>query len=404
MEIQRTGFSFRLEPNPGQARLLRQAIGSARWVWNRGLQSQKERYQADQPNLGYSKLCAKLTTWKQEFPWLAGPTAQTLQQKLKDLNQAFSNFFQNPGHFEPPTFKRKADGGSIRYPQGFHLDNANGRVFLPKIGWVPYRKSRNVTGTPKNVTIGFRNSRFSVSIQTEQEVEIPIHPHKDAAVGIDLGIVNHTTLFDGQEGHSCPGPKALTRRQRKIARLQRQLSRKKKFSQNWKKQKIRLARAHHKISNVRHDHLHRLSTTIAKNHGIIVLEDLQVANMSHSAKGTIEAAGRNVRAKAGLNRSILDQGWSKFRTLLEYKVHRRGGRLIAVPAQHTSQSCPECQHVSQDNRRTQARFACVQCGFEENADVAAAMNILAAGQAVIACGGHPVAGPMNQEPPVSLAA
>jgi len=125
---------------------------------------------------------------------------------------------------------------------------------------------------------------------------------------------------------------------------------------------------------------------ISKNHAMVAVEDLQVGNMSRSAQGTVEAPGKNVAAKSGLNKAILDQGWFEFRRQLEYKLHWNGGILIAVPAHYTSQTCPACGHVAKENRQTQAKFECVDCGHEENADVVGAMNVLARGHSNAACG------------------
>lgn len=147
-----------------------------------------------------------------------------------------------------------------------------------------------------------------------------------------------------------------------------------------------MARVATHIADARRDFLHKASTTIAKNHSVVCIENLQVQNTSMSAKGTVEQPGRNVCAKSGLNRSILDQGWSMFRTMLNYKLAWAGGQLIAVPPHHTSQTCPACGHVSPDNRRTQARFSCVRCGYENNADLVGAINVLAAGHVASACG------------------
>jgi putative transposase len=119
---------------------------------------------------------------------------------------------------------------------------------------------------------------------------------------------------------------------------------------------------------------------------MIVIEDLKVSNMSRSAKGTTDNPGTHVAAKSGLNRSILDQGWHEFRRQLTYKQAFRGGEVLAVPAHYTSQTCPACQHISADNRKTQARFECVECGFSENADLVGAINIKARGHRVLACG------------------
>lgn len=163
------------------------------------------------------------------------------------------------------------------------------------------------------------------------------------------------------------------------------MSRKVKFSNNWKKAKARVQRIHARIGNVRRDFLHKTSTAISKNHAMVCIEDLQVRNMSRSAAGTPEQPGRNVRAKSGLNRAILDHGWHEFRRQLQDKLAWNGGILITVPPQNTSRNCLCCGHVSADNRRTQARFQCVACGFAEHADVVGAINILRAGHARCAC-------------------
>ncbi|WP_370459842.1 RNA-guided endonuclease InsQ/TnpB family protein [Pusillimonas sp. ANT_WB101] len=163
------------------------------------------------------------------------------------------------------------------------------------------------------------------------------------------------------------------------------MSRKTKFSNNWKKAKARVQRIHSRIGNTRRDYLHKATSTISQNHAMVCIEDLQVRNMSKSAAGSTEKPGTNVRAKSGLNKAILDQGWFEFRRQLDYKLAWNGGYLIAVPPQNTSRTCPACGHVSKDNRQTQAQFACGECGLEENADLVGAINILRAGHARFAC-------------------
>ena len=143
---------------------------------------------------------------------------------------------------------------------------------------------------------------------------------------------------------------------------------------------------HTRIANCRSDFLHKATTAITQNHALIVIEDLKVKGMSASASGTRENPGRKVKQKTGLNRAILDQGWGAFRSMLTYKAGWTGAQLIAVPAHYTSQTCPCCGHVSADNRKTQARFSCVKCGLENHADVVGAINILARGHRVLACG------------------
>ncbi len=144
--------------------------------------------------------------------------------------------------------------------------------------------------------------------------------------------------------------------------------------------KTKIAKLHHHIANSRKDSLHKISTHISQNHAIVYVEDLQVKNMSKSAKGTAEKHGKNVKQKSGLNRAILDQGWHEFRRQLEYKLTWQGGQLIAVPPQNTSRRCLACAHTDKANRQAQERFKCVACGFAENADVVGAINVLHKGQ------------------------
>jgi putative transposase len=257
-------------------------------------------------------------------------------------------------------------------------------------------------GLAKNVTVSRHGERWYACVQTEFEVAEPIHP-STSQVGIDLGIARFASLSDGSFVEPL---NTFKKHAYRLRRYQRSMSRKVKFSNNWKKAKAKVTSLYEKVANSRKDFLHKTSSNLAKTHSLICVEDLKVGNMSASASGTIAQPGKKVKQKTGLNRSILDQGWSEFRRMLEYKLRWLGGRLIAVPARNTSRTCPECQHISADNRKTQADFACVQCGYAANADYVGSRNILAAGLAVIraespdiACGGDlEVRGPMKQEP------
>jgi putative transposase len=396
-------FKFELRPNGEQRRQMRRFAGSSRFVFNRALALQKSRYEAGEKKLSYAALCKELAVWKQasETNWLTQAPSQSLQQALKDLERAYVNFFAKRAAF--PRFKKKGRHDVFRFPQGVKLDQGNSRIFLPKLDWMSYRNSRKVLGVIKNVTVSASGGKWFVSIQTEREVETPRHP-ASGVVGVDMGVANLATLSTGE---TIAPANALEKHQRQLARAQRAMSRKKKFSRNWTKAKARVQKIHTRIGNTRRDHLHKLTNALSKNHAAVVIEDLQVRNMSKSASGTVEQPGRNVRAKAGLNRSILDQGWHEFRRQLAYKQAWRGGMVVAVPPQNTSRTCPACGHVAAENRRSQSRFECVACAHTAHADVNAARNILAAGHAVMACGGdvspHPRQGaveaaPMKQEP------
>jgi IS605 OrfB family transposase len=211
---------------------------------------------------------------------------------------------------------------------------------MPKLGWLRYRNSRGVLGEVRQVTVSANGGRWFVSIQTEREVEQPM-PQATTAIGIDVGIARFATFSDG----AFLAPlHSFKKHEQRLKRTQRAMSRKQKFSHNWKKAKARVQRIHARIGNARRDTLHKATSTISQNHAFVCIEDLQVRNMSKSAAGTIEKPGKNDRVKSGLNKSILDQGWFEFRRQLGYKLQWNGGMLIAVPPQDTSRTCPCCGH------------------------------------------------------------
>lgn len=376
-------FKYELRPDGRQARQMARLAGSCRFVFNKALALQKACYERGEKKLGYCGLCKRLTQWRNgtQTPWLADAPVHPLQQTLKDLERAYTNFFAKRAAL--PKFKKKGQRDSLRYPEAkqIKLDQANSRIFLPKLGWLRYRNSRDVLGTVKNTTVSQSSGKWFVSIQTEREVEQP-QPVAHSAIGIDMGIARFATMSDG----SYLAPlSSFKKHETGLRRYQRAMSRKTKFSNNWKKAKAKVQRIHTRIGNARRDYLHKATTTISQNHAMVCIEDLQVRNMSKSAAGSVEQPGKNVKAKSGLNKAILDQGWFEFRRQLDYKLAWNGGYLIAVPPHNTSRTCPQCGHVHADNRQTQARFACVECGYEENADLVGAMNVLARGHRVAAC-------------------
>ncbi|AYA14671.1 RNA-guided endonuclease InsQ/TnpB family protein [Escherichia coli] len=388
-------FKFQLRPNGQQERDMRRFAGACRFVFNRALALQNENHEAGNKYVSYTKMASWLIEWKShpDTQWLKDTPSQPLQQSLKDLERGYKNFFQKRAAF--PRFKKRGQNDAFRYPQGVKLDQTNNCIALPKLGWIRYRNSREVIGEVKNVTVIQSCGKWYVSIQTEYEV--PEQVHKAASmVGLDAGVTKLATLSDGTVYQPVNSFKA---NQRKLAMLQRQLSRKVIFSASWQKQKKKIQRLHSHIANIRRDYLHKVTSEISKNHAMIVIEDLKVCNISKSAKGTAERPGRNIRAKSGLNRSILDQGWYEMRRQLEYKQLWRGGQVLAIPPAYTSQRCVCCGHTAKENRQTQSKFVCQVCGYTENADINGARNILAAGHAVLACGGMVQSGrPLKQEP------
>jgi putative transposase len=186
-------------------------------------------------------LAALLPTWKQEFDWLSDVPAQALQQSLKDLDQAYINFFKKRAN--SPVFRKKSKRDSFRIPQGFEVDSANGRVKLPKLGWIRYRNSRDIEGKPKNITVTLGNGRAFISIQTERDVEQPLHP-STSVVGLGRETLLHPFGWHLRRW-SC-SLERVSAEAEAVTALQRRLSRKRRFSKNWQKAKARVAKIHTK--------------------------------------------------------------------------------------------------------------------------------------------------------------
>lgn len=376
MMIRLQAYKFRLEPTFDQHTQLKQFAGCVRVVWNKGFALQQAFHAEGQKKLGYAGLCKELTTWRNdpETPWLAEASVDIQQQILRDLETAYKRFFKKLADF--PRFKKKGDRDSFRFPQPktIKLDQRQEKILLPKLGWLKYRKSRKVLGLVKNVTVSRKSGNWYVSIQTERTVAKPQHSGV-TAVGIDVGIVRFATLWDGQTEQVFEPLNSFRRHENRLVLAQQKMSRKVKFSSNWKRAKARVQRIQHQIANVRNDFLHQASNIVSKNHAMIVVEDLRVKNMSRSASGNLKEPGRNVAAKSGLNKAILDQGWSEWRRQLDYKSAWKGGWLVAVPPANTSRECPVCGHTCAENRKSQSVFLCVACGHTENADTVASKNI-----------------------------
>lgn len=377
-------FKYELQPDGEQERSMRRISGACRFVFNKALTIQKENYEAGNKFIGYVPMAKQLTEWRNsaETPWLKEAPCHPLQHALKDLDRAYKNFFAKRAHF--PRYKKKGAGSSFRYPDStqIKLDQVNSRIFLPKLGWIRYRKSREIIGELCNVTVTHNGNKWFISVQTEQEVNLSQRT-ASTAVGIDVGITRFATLSDG---HSIEPLNSFKKHQKRLCRYQRGMARKIKFSNNWKKARAKVQKVHVDIANARKDFLHKTTTAISKNHAFVCVEDLQVKNMSKRAVGTKEQPGTQVCQKSHLNRSILDQGWGMFRSQLEYKLEWNGGMLLAVPPENTSRTCPNCGHISEHNRKTQSQFACVSCGYKNNADLVGAINILERGHRLLACG------------------
>jgi putative transposase len=211
-----------------------------------------------------------------------------------------------------------------------------------------------------------------------------------------MGVVRFATLSDGQFYTPL---NSFRRHETALAKAHRSVARKRKYSNNGNKERARVQCVYVRIANARRDYLHKISTTISKSHAVVCVEALKVSAMSKASATCSGYVFPTARAKRGLNKSILDQGWFEFRRQLDYKLRWNGGRLITVSPRNTSITCPNCRHVAKENRRNQAGFVCEVCGLKEHADRIGAVNILRAGHARLACAEtSPACGAIGQEP------
>ena len=379
----RQGFQYAARLKAKHEALVRRWVGCRRFVYNEALAFQRAEIDAGRTRPSYEALCARLPGLRRTHPWLGEPPAQALQQGLRDLCEAWRR--KSVLKIGAPRFKRRGEGDSIRFPQGCAYFATAGVVRIPKLRDVRLRHSRPALGTLKNVTLRFERNRLLVSLQTEREVNV-LPTTVTSEVGLDFGV---KTSIMTSIGEAITLPARIGRYERRMRRLQQAASRKSKGSNNRRKTIARLVEFHRRIAAIRSDFLHKETTRLVRKNALIVIEDLRVRAMTASAAGTLDAPGTNVRQKASLNRSILRNGWGMARSMLEYKCAWSGTTLLTVPPAYSSQQCSRCGRVAVENRRSQARFACIECGHSDNADRNAAQTILLRGREILASGCPP---------------
>jgi putative transposase len=384
-------YRFRVYPTPEQELLFRRTVGACRFVYNLCLEQRQLEYHRSEPRriTSYDQI-KELTSLKGELPWLRDVPHHPLAQSIMDLDKAYKNVFA--GRAEYPKFKRRGDRDSFRYPDPKQFKIEPDRIFLPKAGWVEMVAHRDVIGTPKSATVSREADWWYVSIQCEVGVAEPVKPIGEP-IGVDLGVARPITLSTGEPAFM---PRTSPEEMKRLAGMQKAIARRNKGSRNRAKAVRAVARFRARLARRRKDAAHKATTRIAKNHSIIVIEDLRVKNMTASAAGTVDDPGRNVRQKAGLNRSLLDVAPYQIRQMLEYKAAWYGSTVIAVNPAYTSQTCSLCGCVDARSRLSQSEFCCVACGHVDNADINAAKNILnkglTGGLPGRACGSNRVAG------------
>lgn len=375
------GFCYKLAPTNEQAALFRQFAGVCRLVYNLALEQRRDWWRHYQrqigARLGYVAQARELTLLRAEYDWIAAVSQTCQQQALRDLDKAYLNFFAGRAGYPSP--RRKGINDAFRF-QGREVEVARlnrnwGHVRLPKIGWIRFRWTRAIAGAVKNVTVSLDPQGWHVSFACEIEHAVPANDNP--AIGIDRGVAHALALSDGT--FADMPVQRLRLLDRRARRQGRKLARCKRGSMRRAKARAHLAATKARTARIRKHFNHVQSHRIAKAYGTVVIEALAVRNMSASARGTLEVPGRNVRAKAGLNRAILEQGWHQFATFLSYKLEANGGFLVSIPAAYTSQTCSSCGSISKHHRKSQAVFQCSDCGHSAHADTNAAINIVKAG-------------------------
>lgn len=371
-------YKVRLCPTREQVAALTAWSDSCRALWNAALEARKWRLQHRAPWVTATDQCKELTAARAAFPWMAAVPTRVQQETLRILDRAWADAYgkRRVAGRREPRFKSKRDGlMTLRFDRR-DIKFSAGRVRLPLIGEVTCRGlGRHSLGEVRNVTIGLDVDRWQMTIA--YKVTVPEMALREGpVVALDRGV---TWAVADSDGQLIENPRFLARAEKSLRRAQRAASKKRRRGKpataNCKRALLRVAKVHRRVRLQREHWTHHLSSQYAKSHGVVVVEDLKIANMTKSARGTAENPGKSVRAKSGLNRAILDSGWGQLIAKLEYKTAALGGTVVKVPPAYSSQTCSHCGHVSPDSRRREA-FRCVACGHEDHADVNAAKVLL----------------------------
>jgi putative transposase len=383
----RRAFKYKLKPTSQQKVKCLQFAGARRYIFNRGLHERNKAYETTGKSPSYFEQNKELTPLKEqpETTWLGEIHSQVLQQSLKDLDRAFTHFFrrmkqgEKPGH---PRFKKKGQQESFRYPQGVKVED--NLVFLPKIGWVKFHKSREIKGTIQETTILQEGSSWFVSFSCEIETTAPKPAPLDEnrAIGIDVGLTHFATTAATPHNHcqTIENPRFLKKLLPRLRYLSRQHSKKAKKGKNSLKARLKLSKLHARIKNQRNDFVQKLSTEMIKNHDIFCVESLDIASLLQ-------------KSPKPFARAISDVGWRSFLLCLKYKSEEQGKHLVEAGKYFpSSQLCAQCDTRQKMPLRVR-EYNCTHCGNKSDRDENSAIVLKAAGMTVLkACGAALVGG------------
>lgn len=369
MSKQKRAYKYRLYPTDEQRVILAQTFGCCRYVYNWGLYTRSFAYKEQGQKLNYNALAALLPDLKKEHPWLSEVSSVPLQQSLRHLDTAFKNFFE--GRAKYPHFKKKQNAQSATYAaNAFKWEN--GQITLAKMSEplaITFHRDLPKGCKPSSVTITKDcANRYFVSMLVEDNIEsLPV---VNKMVGLDLGLKSMVIMSTGE---AVGNPKFYAKDEKRLAKAQRRHAKKKKGSKNRAKARVKVARVHARINDQRRDYQHKLSTRIVHENQVICIESLAVKNMVKN----------HTLAKA-----ISDVGWGEFVRQLEYKSEWYGRTLVKIDRWFpSSKTCYDCKHVLDSLSLDVREWACPECGVVHDRDTNAALNILAEGLSVSACGG-----------------
>jgi putative transposase len=364
-------FRYRVYPTPEQEILLRRTLGCVRLVHNRALNARTEAWYERQEKVDYLKSSALLTEWKkqEDLQFLNEVSSVPLQQGLRHLQKAFSNFFT--GRAKYPNFKKRRNGGSAEFTKSAFRWKA-GQVFLAKCTEaLPIRWSRQLPKgcEPSTLTVSLDcRNRWHVALLVDNPNIQPL-PTIDKAVGLDMGI---TSLLVTSDGDKIVNPRHFEQLRKKLRKVQKALSRKQKGSCNRSKARLKVARVQGAIADSRKDFLHKLTTQLVRENQTIAVEDLAVKNMIKNPK---------------LARHIADAAWGELVRQLEYKARWYGRNLVKIDRWFpSSKRCGSCGHIVDKLPLSIREWNCPKCGTHHDRDINAARNILAVGHTVAVCG------------------
>jgi len=351
-------FQYRLKPTEEQRKILESYGSATRWIWNHFLELNKKEYEANKKFMFRNEMLNSLPKLKKEQTWLKEVPSQALQQKLMDLEKAIKNCYRNKFGF--PKFKtKKHRSDSFRIPQSGgetkHIKCTKRAIHIPKLGWMKWIKHRPLKGKLKSITIKQNGQHWYVSVLCEQEDD-KLMNEVNSVIGLDFGLRSFVT---DSFGNRIESPKIYQNKLKELKKRQRKLSRCMKGSNRRNKQRLRVAKLHQKIANIRKDFLHKLSRMIAKSWDVVGIEDLN-----------IKGIGKNHH----MAKSIFDSGWRFFTWCLEYKMREKGGYLVKINRFYpSSKICSHCGQIKLMPLHVRT-YEC-DCGFVCDRDVNAAINI-----------------------------